>query len=50
MQTLEFKKFVSFECARNIVESLVAKSKTGIYVKIVFIRNYNKKSECFYIF
>lgn len=45
----ELKKFVSFEGARNIFGSLVVITKTGIPVKIVFVRNRNKKSECLYI-
>lgn len=45
----ELKKFVSFEGARNIFGSLVVTTKTGIPVKVVFIRNRNKKSECLYI-
>lgn len=45
----ELKKFVSFEGARNIFGSLVVTTKTGISVKIVFVRNRNKKSKCLYI-
>ena len=45
----ELKRFVSFEGARNIFGSLVVTTKTGIPVKIVFVRNRNKKSECLYI-
>ena len=45
----ELKKFISFEGARNIFGSLVVTTKTGIPVKIVFVRNRNKKSECLYI-
>ena len=45
----ELKKFVSFEGARNTFGSLVVTTKTGIPVKIVFVRNRNKKSECLYI-
>ena len=45
----ELKKFVSFGGARNIFGSLVVTTKTGIPVKIVFVRNRNKKSECLYI-
>ena len=45
----ELKKFVSFEGARNIFGSLVVTTKTGIPVKIVFVQNRNKKSECLYI-
>lgn len=39
----EFKKFVSFEGARNIFGSLVITTKTGISVKIILVRNSNKK-------
>ena len=45
----ELKKFVSFEGAGNIFGSLVVTTKTEIPVKIVFVRNRNKKSECLYI-
>ena len=40
---------VRFEGAKNIFGSLVVTTKTGIPVKIVFVRNRNKKSECLYI-
>ena len=45
----ELKKFVSFEGEKNIFGSLVVTTKTGIPVKIVFVRNRNKKSESLYI-
>ena len=45
----ELKKFVSFEGARNTFGSLAVTTKNGIPVKIVFVRNRNKKSECLYI-
>ena len=45
----ELKRMVRFEGARNIFGSLVVTTKTGIPVKIVFIRNRNKKSECLYL-
>jgi len=45
----ELKKFVSFDGSGNIFGSLVVTTKTGIPVKIVFVRNRNKKSECLYI-
>ena len=45
----ELKKFVSFAGARNIFDSLVVTTKTGIPVKIAFVRNRNRKSECIYI-
>ena len=43
------KKFVNFEGAGNIFGSLTVTTKTGIPVKIVFVRNRNKKSECLYV-
>ena len=43
------KKFVDFSGAGNIFGSLVVTTKTGIPVKIVFVRNRNKKSECLYL-
>lgn len=45
----ELKRMVRFEGAKNIFGSLVVTTKTGIPVKIVFVRNRNKKSECLYI-
>ena len=45
----ELKKFVCFDGARSIFGSLIVTTKTGIPVKIVFVRNRNKKSECLYI-
>ena len=45
----ELKKFVRFEGAKNIFGSLVVTTKNGIPVKIVFVRNRNKRSECLYI-
>lgn len=43
------KKFVDFSSAGNIFGSLVVTTKTGIPVKIIFVRNRNKKSECLYL-
>ena len=43
------KNFVDFSGARNIFGSLVVTTKTGIPVKVVFVRNRNKKSECLYL-
>ena len=43
------KKFVDFSGAGNIFGSLIVTTKTGIPVKIVFVRNRNKKSECLYL-
>lgn len=45
----QLKKFVDFNDARNIFGALVVTTKIGIPVKIVFVRNRNKKSECLYI-
>lgn len=45
----ELRKFVDFSGAGNIFGSLVVRTKTGIPVKIVFVRNRNNKSECLYI-
>lgn len=45
----ELQKFVSFNGARNIFGSLCVTTKNGIPVKIVFVRNRNKKSECLYL-
>lgn len=45
----ELKRMVRFEGAKNIFGSLVVTTKTGIPVKIVFVRNRNKKSECLYL-
>ena len=45
----ELQKFVRFDGARNIFGSLCVTTKNGILVKIVFVRNRNKKSECLYL-
>lgn len=45
----ELKKFVRFNGANNIFGSLCVATKNGIPVKIVFVRNRNKKSECLYL-
>ena len=45
----ELRKFVCFEGARNIFGSLCVTTKKGIPVKIVFVRNRSKKSECLYL-
>ena len=50
MYTLpELQKFVRFDSMRNIFGSLCVTTKNGIPVKIVFVRNRNKKSECLYL-
>ena len=43
------RKFVRFDGARNIFGSLCVTTKNGVPVKIVFVRNRNKKSECLYL-
>ena len=45
----ELQKFVRFDSARSIFGSLCVTTKNGIPVKIVFVRNRNKKSECLYL-
>jgi hypothetical protein len=45
----QLQKFVSFDGVRNIFGSLCVTTKNGIPVKIVFVRNRNKKSECLYL-
>ncbi|KLU72967.1 MAG: hypothetical protein RHS_1209 [Robinsoniella sp. RHS] len=38
-----------FESNKNIFSGIVVTTKTGIPVKIVMVRNRNKKSECLYL-
>ena len=45
----ELRRFVRFGSSKNIFGSIVAATKTGIPVKIVIVRNRNKKSECLYL-
>ena len=45
----ELRKFIRFDGAWNIFGSLCVTTKNGIPVKIVFVRNRNKKSECLYL-
>ncbi len=45
----ELQKLVNYNGASNIFGSLFVTTKNGIPVKIVFVRNRNKKSECLYI-
>ena len=45
----ELQKFVNYNSASNIFGSLHVTTKNGIPVKIVFVRNRNKKSECLYL-
>ncbi len=43
------RKSVDFSGARNTFGSLNVTTRSGIPVKIVFVRNRNKKSECLYL-
>lgn len=45
----ELQKFVNYNGVSNIFGSLFVTTKKGIPVKIDFVRNRNKKSECLYI-
>ena len=45
----QLRKFVRFDNGKNIFGSVVVTTKTGLPVKIVIIRNRNKKSECLYL-
>lgn len=45
----ELKKFIRFEHRKDIFGSIIVTTKTGVPVKIVIVRNRNKKSECLYI-
>lgn len=45
----ELRRFVQFGTVKNIFGSLPVTTKNGIPVKIVFVRNRNKKSECLYL-
>lgn len=45
----ELQKLVNYNGALNIFGSLHVTTKNGYPVKIVFVRNRNKKSECLYI-
>lgn len=45
----QLRKFIKHETPGNIFGSLVVTTKGGIPVKIVFVRNRNKKSECLYL-
>lgn len=45
----ELRRFVRFDNGRNIFGSIVVATKTGIPVKVVIVRNRNKKSECLYL-
>ena len=45
----ELQKFVSFDGAGNIFGSICVTTKNGVPVKIVFVRNRNRKSGCLYL-
>lgn len=45
----ELRRFVRFDGSKNIFGSIIVTTKTGIPVKIVIVRNLNKKSECLYL-
>lgn len=45
----ELRKFVRFESSKNIFGSVIVTMKKGIPIKIVIVRNRNKKSECLYL-
>lgn len=45
----ELRKFVSHNSGSDLFGSLCVETKGGIPVKIVFVRNRNKKSECLYL-
>ncbi len=45
----ELQKFVHFDSTKDIFGSLCVTTKEGIPVKIVFVRNRNKRSECLYL-
>lgn len=45
----QLKRFVSFHGNKNIFGSLLVTTKNGLLVKIVFVRNRNKRSECLYL-
>lgn len=45
----ELRRFVRFDGSKKIFGSIIVTTKTGIPVKIVIVRNHNKKSECLYL-
>lgn len=45
----QLKRFIKTQSSGDIFGSLVVHTKNGIPVKIAFIRNRNKKSECLYL-
>ena len=45
----ELRRFVRFENNKDIFGSVIVTTKKGIPVKMVIVRNRNKKSECLYL-
>ncbi len=45
----QLRRFVRFDNNKNIFGSIAVTTKTGMPVKIVIVRNRNKKSECLYL-
>ena len=45
----ELRGLVRFDNNKNIFGSIIVTTKTGIPVKIVIVRNRNKKSGCLYL-
>lgn len=45
----QLRKFMKYKTSGNIFGSLLVKTRSGIPVKIVVVRNRNKKSECLYL-
>ncbi len=45
----ELRRFVRFNNNKNIFGSIIVTTKMGIPVKVVIVRNRNKKSECLYL-
>ena len=45
----QLQKFMHIENSKNILGFLFVSTKSGIPVKLVFVRNYNKQSECLYL-
>lgn len=45
----QLQKFIASGQAENTFGSLLVRTKGGITVKIVFVRNRNKRSECLYL-
>lgn len=45
----QLRKFICFQSGKNIFGSVLVTTKTGIPVKIVIVRNHNKKIKCLYL-